>query len=382
MIYLDNAASSFPKPECVCREMDRCMREYCANPGRGSHSLSVMAGTAVMAARDVICGLFNIHDPMRLVFTKNATEALNIAIKGTVFSGCHVVTTSMEHNSVMRPLRALERDIGLEVTVVKGNELGEIDPDGIRKEIKKNTALIVSTLSSNVNGVVMPIKEIGYIASQSGLIFLVDASQGAGSIAIDVEALNIGMMAFPGHKGLLGPQGTGCLYVREDIPIKTLMEGGTGSNSESPYQPDFLPDMLESGTLNTPGIVGLGAGTSYIGVIGLERIAAYKHRLVKMLIEGFSKIPGVSLYSVSDKSRNSGIVAINLKDLDSAELSYILDSEYGIYTRAGLHCSPGAHRALGTEKRGAVRFSVSCFNTVAEIIYTLDALEKISWNTL
>ena len=207
MIYLDNAATSFPKPECVCREMDRCMRDYCANPGRGGHPLSIKAGAAVMSAREAICSLFNIHDPMRLIFTKNATEALNIAIKGIVFSGCHVITTSMEHNSVMRPLRTLERDISIEVTVVKGNELGEIDPDDIKKEIRKNTVLIVSTLSSNVNGIVMPIKEIGHIAAQSGLIFLVDASQGAGSMAIDVETQNISMMAFPGHKGLLGPQG-------------------------------------------------------------------------------------------------------------------------------------------------------------------------------
>ena len=382
MIYLDNAATSFPKPECVCREMDRCMREYCANPGRSGHPLSLKAGAAVMASREAICSLFNICDPMRLVFTKNATEALNIAIKGTAFSGCHVITTSMEHNSVMRPLRALERDIGIEVTVVRGNELGEIDPDDIRKEIKKNTVLIISTLSSNVNGIVMPIKELGYIASQSDLAFLVDASQGAGSMAIDVEELNISMMAFPGHKGLLGPQGTGCLYVSNGIPIKTLMEGGTGSNSDSHYQPDFLPDMLESGTLNTPGIVGLGTGASYIATAGAGQIAAQKHRLVKILIEGFSQIPGVNLYSVSDINRNSGIVAINLRDLDSGELSYILDKEYGIYTRAGFHCSPGAHKTLGTEKTGVVRFSPSLFNKVSEMIYTLDALEKISWKTI
>ena len=382
MIYLDNAATSFPKPECVCREMDRCMREYCANPGRGGHPLSIKAGAAVMSARDAICSLFNIHDPMRLVFTKNATEALNIAIKGTTFPGCHVITTAMEHNSVMRPLRTLERNYGVEVTVVEGNELGEIDPEDIKKEIRKNTALIISTLSSNVNGVVMPINEIGHIASRSGVLFLVDASQGAGSMAIDIETLNVDMMAFPGHKGLLGPQGTGGLYVGEGISIKPLMEGGTGSNSDSSLQPAFFPDLLESGTLNTPGIVGLGTGARYIASIGVEQVFAYKHKLVKLLIEGFSKIPGLTLYSVSDKNRNSGIVAINLKDLDSAELSYIIDREYGIYTRAGLHCSPGAHKVLGTEKRGAVRFSVGYFNTEAELIYTLDALERISWKTL
>ena len=378
MIYLDNAATSFPKPDCVCREMDRCMREYCANPGRGGHMLSVKAGMAVVEARNVICNLFHITDPMRLCLAKNATEALNMAIKGIATPGCHMITTGMEHNSVIRPLRTLERDLGVELSIVTGNELGEIEPDIIKKEIRNNTVLIICTLSSNVNGIIMPISEIGHIAREAGVNFLVDASQGAGSLIVDIKNQNIDLLAFPGHKGLMGPQGTGCLYVKEGITLKPLMEGGTGSNSGYPYQPEVMPDLLESGTINTPGVVGLAWGARYVSERGVAEIGEYKNHLVQMLFYGFSYIPGIINYSVADRSRNSGIVAINLANLDSTELSYILDKEYGIYTRAGLHCAPGAHRILGTEKRGVVRFSVGCLNSEADIMSTIEAVKKIS----
>ena len=378
MVYLDNAATSFPKPECVCREMDRCMREYCANPGRGGHALSVKAGMAVTDTREKICKLFNIRETLQLSFAKNATEALNTAIKGVLVPGCHVITTAMEHNSVMRPLRALERDIDLEISIIDGNGLGEVDPDSFRNQIKSKTALIISSLSSNVNGIIMPIQEIGRIARETGVLFLVDASQGAGSITLDVEKANIDLLAFSGHKGMLGPQGTGCLYVREGLKLKSLMEGGTGSNSEYPFQPEIMPDLLESGTLNTPGIVGLGAGASFISDMGINKLGEYKQSLVKLMHEGLRCIPGITFYSVPDKNRNSGITAINLADLDSTELSYLLDREYGICTRAGLHCSPGAHRRLGTAIRGVVRLSVGCFNTRDEITYTIGAIEEVS----
>ncbi|MGI6669252.1 MAG: aminotransferase class V-fold PLP-dependent enzyme [Acetivibrionales bacterium] len=379
MIYLDNAATSFPKPECVYTEMNRCMREYCSNPGRGSHSLSVKSGMAVMSARERICSLFNISDPMRIAFTKNATEALNMAIKGVASPGCHIITTCMEHNSVMRPLRTLVRDMGIRLSVVSGNWLGEIEPEDIRREIRRNTVLIVSTLSSNVNGAVMPINEIGQISREHGILFLVDASQGAGSMVLDVARHNIDMLAVPGHKGLMGPQGTGFLYVRNGVMLKTLMEGGTGSNSENVYQPEIMPDMLESGTLNTPGIVGLGAGVRYIAETGVERIGEEKYGLIKMLIDGIKDIPRVRLYSAYEKHRNSGIVAMNLDGIDSAELSHMLDRDYGICTRAGLHCAPGAHRILGTLQTGAVRFSAGFFNTEVEIINTIKAIETISY---
>lgn len=378
MIYLDNAATSFPKPEAVYMEMDRCMREYCANPGRGGHVLSLKAGMAVMEARNSICRLFNIPDPLRLAFAKNATEAINMAVKGTVTRGCHIITTGMEHNSVMRPLMTAERDMGADITIVKGNDLGEIEPDSVKKEIRGNTALIVCTLSSNVNGVIMPIGEIGRIAREAGVRFLLDASQGAGSLEVDTEKQSVDLLAFPGHKGLLGPQGTGGLYVRSGIDLKPLMEGGTGSNSDHLDQPGFMPDLLESGTLNTPGIAGLACGVNYILDRGRENIRRYKQKLTGMLFDGLRCIPGIKLYCPSGEGRNSGIVAVNLWDMDSSELSYILDREFGICTRAGLHCAPGAHRILGTLKRGIVRFSLSCLNTEQEIIQTIEAVEKIS----
>ena len=378
MIYLDNAATSFPKPEIVCAEMDRCMREYCANPGRGGHVLSIKAGMAVNHAREKLSGIFNITDPMQLIFTKNATEALNIAIKGTAYEGCHFITTCMEHNAVMRPLRTLERDMGIEISIVPGNSIGETDPADVKRCIKSNTAMIISTLSSNVNGIIMPVADIGRICREAGVLFLVDASQGAGSIALDVEADMIDMLAFPGHKGLLGPQGTGGLYVRKDIKLKTLMEGGTGSNSEYAYQPEIMPDMFESGTLNTPGIAGLVAGAEFMVQTGISRIHDHKSYLVSLLSDGLSQIPGVILYSVADRNRNSGIVAMNLGKLDSTELSYLLDRDFGICTRAGLHCAPAAHEVLGTGRCGIVRFSTGCFNTENEIIRTIDAVDRIA----
>lgn len=378
MIYLDNAATSFPKPESVYLEMDRCMRDYCANPGRGGHSMAIEAGRAVAEARDVICSFFNIRNPMQLCFMKNATEALNSAIKGWLKPGDHVVTTCMEHNSVMRPLRTLERDIGIELSIAAGNELGEIEPDVVKKHIKMNTRLIVSTLSSNVNGVIMSFGILGRMAREAGVPFLLDASQGAGYIKVDVEEQCIDMLAFPGHKGLLGPQGTGGLFVREGITLKPLMEGGTGSNSEYPYQPEVMPDLLESGTLNTAGIVGLCAGIEYIMARGLEIAGRHRDILTKRLVEGLKRVDGVNLYSAAEKSRNSGIAAINLEGMDSTEFSYILDKEYGIAVRAGLHCAPSAHRTLGTEKTGIVRLSIGCFNTIEEIDQTLEAVRNIS----
>ena len=379
MIYLDNAATSYPKPDNVYQEMLRCMKEYCANPGRGGHELSLRSGRAVMEAREIIANFFNIKDPMRLIFTKNATEALNIGFRA-LNKGDHVITTSMEHNSVIRPLKTLERDMGIELTIVQGNEFGEVSSKDFEKNIKSNTRMIVCTLSSNVNGIIMPIKEIGDIAKKNNVIFFVDASQGAGTIELDVNYNNIDMMAFPGHKSLLGPQGTGGLYVAEGIEIKPLMQGGTGSSSENLFQPEILPDALESGTLNTPGIVGLGEGIKFINSFGLENIRKYKSLLIEQIYDGLSSINGVIIYSKKEASNNSGIVAFNFEEVESTEVSYVLDKVYGIASRAGLHCAPLAHQTLGTLKSGAVRLSVGCFNTKDEINILLKALKEISDN--
>jgi cysteine desulfurase family protein len=378
MIYLDNAATTYPKPEQVYIEMDRCMRRYCANPGRGGHAMSIASGQAVMQVREELSRFFNIQNPIRLCFTKNATESLNIAMKGVLNPGDHVITSGMEHNSVIRPLKTLQRDIGIEISIIRGSEFGEIDPDDIRKQIKPNTRLLVFTLSSNVNGIILPAAEIGRIAGEYGITFLLDGSQGAGSIDIDVEKMNIGLLAFPGHKSLMGPQGTGGLYIRENIKVCSIISGGTGSNSENYYQPEDMPDMMESGTLNTPGIVGLGSGIRFINEVGLENIRARKHELIKRLHEGAEEIKGVRLYSRKEMANNSGIVALNIEGVASTEVSYVLDKAYKIATRAGLHCAPLAHETLGTIKDGVVRFSVGYFNNPDEIDLTLSALREIS----
>jgi len=378
MVYLDNAATSFPKPLRVYDEIDRCMRTYCANPGRGGHAMSIASGKAVSEAREKISAFFNIDNPLRLGFTKNATEAINIAIKGVLRPGDHVITTCMEHNAVIRPLKTLERDGIISLSIVEGDDFGQIDIGDLLNYINAHTRLIVCTLSSNVNGIVYPIKEIGRIARTRGILFLVDASQGAGAEEIDVDEMNIDMLAFPGHKGLLGPQGTGGIYIREGIDIVPIMQGGTGSVSDYLYQPEIMPDMIESGTLNTPGIVGLACGVDFIKETGLGNIKIFKYSLIKRLMEGMEEIDGIVQYSMKDIDNNTGIAAMNFKDVDSSEVSYILDKEFGIATRAGLHCAPLAHKTLGTAGQGVVRFSVGCFNTIEDIDYTLEALRKIS----
>ncbi|MFZ5985900.1 MAG: aminotransferase class V-fold PLP-dependent enzyme [Bacillota bacterium] len=380
MIYLDNAATSYPKPERVYDEMLKCMKEYCANSGRGGHEMSIKSGRAVLEARETISNFFNIRNSMQVVFTKNATEALNIAIKGVLKPGDHAITTSMEHNSVIRPIKTLERDNNVELTIVRGNEFGEIDPEDIRKNIKTNTKLIACTLSSNVNGIIMPVKDIGEIAFEEGILFLVDASQGAGSIKVDVDESKIDLLAFPGHKGLLGPQGTGGLFVRDKVKIEPIIHGGTGSSSENIYQPEIFPDVLESGTLNTPGIVGLGYGIEFINNFGLENISMYKHMLIKRLYEGIMELKGVKIYSRHEAEKNSGIVSFNFENVESTEVSYVLDKVYGIASRAGLHCAPLAHETLGTLNTGTIRLSVGCFNTLDEIETAVNSLKEISEN--
>ncbi len=378
MIYLDNAATSWPKPDCVISAMTQCLKEYCANPGRGSHGLSSAAGLAVSRAREKVAEFFNIKDPLRLCFTKNATEALNTAIYGVLKPHDYVIATGMEHNSVLRPLKTLERDRKISLTLLKGNRFGEIDLGELAQSFRPETRLVVSTLSSNVNGIMMPIAEIGEMARSRGALFLVDASQGAGSVLIDVESMNIDLLAFPGHKGLMGPQGTGGLYVGPDVDIKPLMQGGTGSNSELIYQPEYLPDLIESGTLNTPGIVGLASAIDFIRETGIDNIGKHRHRLVERLHEGISRLEGITVYSRPEKGKNSGIVAFNFDWADSNEIAYILDKKYNIAVRAGLHCAPAAHATLGTLRRGAVRISPGWFNTMDEIEYVIKTIEEIS----
>lgn len=367
MIYLDNAATSFPKPEAVYNAMDRCLRTYCANPGRGSHAMSVASARTVTGTRERIAKLLKIKDCLNISFTKNATEALNIAIYGSLSSGDHVITTCMEHNSVIRPLKTLEKYGGIRLTIVEGDSFGRIDPEVIGKNINRRTRLIVCTLSSNVNGIIMPVEEIGRIAHDNGIMYLIDASQGLGSINLDVSKVYAGMLAFPGHKGLLGPQGTGGLYVSPDIKLRPLMTGGTGSRSESMLQPEIMPDKFESGTLNTPGIAGLGAGIEFIEKNGIDNIRKKKDELINRLYDGIYRNKNIRIFSPDNAEENSGIVAFNISGMDSTEVSYTLDKQYNIACRSGLHCAPLAHNHFKTLNSGIVRLSVGCFNTNAEI---------------
>jgi len=378
MIYLDNAATSFPKPDSVYIEMEKCMRTYCANPGRGSHAMAVQSALAVINTREHIAKLLNVRDYLNICFTKNATEALNLAICGCLSQGDHVITTCMEHNSVLRPLKTLEKSNGIKLTIVTGDDLGRIDPNQIKKSINKKTRLIVCTLSSNVNGIIMPIKDISKIASDNGIMFLIDAAQGLGCIKIDLNNLYASMVAFPGHKGLMGPQGTGGLYVAPKVNLKPLMSGGTGSKSGFLFQPDILPDKYESGTLNTPGIIGLGAGVEFIQKTGVDAIKTKKDALIKRLHAGIAQNRRIKIFSPENTEENSGIVAFNINGIDSSEISDILDKNYSIASRAGLQCAPLAHHHFKTQNSGIVRLSVGYFNSINDIDKTILAINKIA----
>ncbi|MEA4846794.1 MAG: aminotransferase class V-fold PLP-dependent enzyme [Clostridiaceae bacterium] len=377
MIYLDNAATTFPKPEEVYRAVDDCLRNYCANPGRGGHKLSLKSGRVVLEARELLTELFDFDSPDDIILTHNATEALNLALKGFLKKGGHIITTSMEHNSVMRPLKALEK-LGIETAVVQCNEYGEIDIGSIEKEIKRETVLIAATHASNVVGTVLPIGDIGDLAKRYKLDFLVDASQTAGVYEIDVKKMNISMLAFAGHKSLMGPQGTGGLYIKRGLELTPLQEGGTGSKSESLYQPDIMPDRFESGTHNTPGIAGLCAGLRFIKSKGIHNIKAHEQELVSYFLDGLAEIKDVKVYGTKDINRHAPVVSINIGDIGSSEISYILDQTFDIATRSGLHCAPMAHKTIGTLEQGTVRFSFSYFNTKEQIDTTLNAIEHIA----
>ncbi|HZJ57695.1 MAG TPA: aminotransferase class V-fold PLP-dependent enzyme [Clostridia bacterium] len=378
MIYMDNAATTWPKPDVVYNAVMKTMKYYGANPGRSSHNMAVEAANILLYTREMLCQLFNAGDPFRMIFTYNATDSLNLAIKGILNKSDHVITTSMEHNSVIRPLMHLA-DLGVETTVVPADSEGLIDPDDIKKNIRSNTRLIISTHASNVTGTLMPIEAIGKIAEASGVYFLLDAAQTAGLVPIDVSKLSVDLVAMPGHKGLLGPQGTGVLYVKEGIALKQIREGGTGSQSESVYQPMFLPDRYESGTLNTPGIAGLGAGIGYILGNSQDRALDHVANMEKLLVNALWQIRGIKVYGPKDMKHRSGIVSINVWDRDSREIVNILNADYGIAARGSLHCAPLAHETIGTKEQGTVRLSPGEFNTLDEVKACVKALGEISY---
>ncbi len=375
-IYLDNAATSFPKPEAVYQAVDRAQRES-ASPGRGGHSRSLAASRIVFDAREAVAGLFAIGDAARVVFTANATEAINLALFGLLQPGDRVVTSTMEHNAVTRPLRALQEK-GVQTVKIPADERGFVDPDAIKKACAEKTRMVVLSHCSNVTGTLQPIEEIGPWCRKHGILFLLDAAQSAGLFDIDVEALGIDLLAAPGHKGLLGPQGTGFLYVREGLRPTPVLFGGTGGNSHSELPPEELPERLECGTLNTPGLAGLAAGIEFLQQEGLWAVRTRESRLLAELVAGLKEIAGSELYGPLATGFHGGAVSFNLTGRDPAEIGFLLDHDHGVQVRVGLHCAPDAHRTIGTFPRGTVRVSPGYFTTPEDVHHFIAALAAIA----
>lgn len=379
MIYFDNAATSWPKPPGVAEAMTHYLNNIGASPGRSGHRLAIEAARAVYGAREAVAELFHAPDPLRVVFGANVTEALNLALNGLLRPGDHVVTSSLEHNSVMRPLRALERE-GVALTVAPCSTQGELDPADLEAAIRPDTRLIVLNHASNVVGTLLPIAEAGRIARQSGILLLVDAAQTAGAYPIDVQADAIDLLAFTGHKSLYGPMGTGGLVIGERVDagrLAPLKRGGTGSRSEHEEQPAFLPDRCESGTPNAVGLAGLAAGVRWVLGQGVERIRAHEQALTEHLLAGLAAIPGVTVYGTGDARRQTATVSFNITGRQPSEVGLHLDGRYEIMCRVGLHCAPAAHRTLGTFPGGTVRFGLAAFNTAAEVERALEAVAAL-----
>ncbi|MCS7281497.1 MAG: aminotransferase class V-fold PLP-dependent enzyme [Desulfobacterota bacterium] len=378
MVYLDNAATSWPKPQTVIEAMVSFMERIGANPGRSGHRLSLEAARIIFEARELLANIFGVSDPNRIVFTKNATEAINIVLKGLLKPGDHVITSSMEHNSVMRPLRSLERK-GVSVSVVRCFQDGSIRVEDIEREIKFNTKAVIVTHASNVTGTLMPIKEISERIKRNGLIFCVDAAQTAGSLTIDVEKLGIDVLFFTGHKSLFGPQGTGGLYIRKGLEyeIEPQEEGGTGSRSEFEEHPDFMPDRFEAGTPNTVGIAGLLASLKFLKDHGIEKIREKELKLTDKILAKLSAIRGVKIYGPKDPERMIPIISFSVEGISPSDISLRLDEEFNIMTRPGLHCSPSAHKTIGTFPQGTVRLSLGLFTDEGEIDFVVEAIKKI-----
>ena len=380
MIYFDNAATSWPKPPCVADAMTRFLAAIGASPGRGGHRLSLEAGRMVYETREAIAELFHAPDPLRVIFTHNVTEALNLALCGLLRPGQHVIVSSMEHNSMMRPLRDLEeRDV--ELSVIPCSPEGFLNADDIRAAIRPNTVMIALNHASNVVGTIQPIREIGAIAREHHLLFLLDAAQSAGTCQIDMRFDQIDLLAFTGHKALLGPTGTGGLIIGERVKLSEfapLKRGGTGSASELEIQPGFLPDRFESGTMNAVGIAGLSAALRWIKERGLEQIRADEIALTRLLLNGLRDIPGVTVYGIGDAAKQTATVSFNIEQIEPSSAAFWLDEEFGICCRVGLHCSPATHKTIGTFPRGTVRFGLGAFNTPDEINAALAAVRLLA----
>ena len=378
-IYLDNAATTFPKPEAVYRAVDDTLRRLGVNPGRGSYQLVLEAGRLVYGVRETVADFFNLSDPTGVVFTANATEAINLALFGLLQSGDTVVTTTMEHNALSRPLHALA-ERGVEVRKVPVDNTGLVSTVDIRQAATASggkARMIALSHCSNVTGTIQPVEEIGPWCRREGILLLVDAAQSAGLLPIDMQAMGIDLLAAAGHKSLLGPPGTGLLCLAEGVLPQPLFYGGTGGNSLSPTMPEELPERLECGTLNTPALAGLQAGIEHVRDMGLEGVRKHKSALLTQLIDGLRTLPGVHIYGPAQAEYQGGALSFTLADHDPAEVGYRLDEEYGICVRTGLHCAPDAHHSIGTLPGGTIRVSPGLFNSATDIDALLGAVTRL-----
>ncbi|MGB9840291.1 aminotransferase class V-fold PLP-dependent enzyme [Thermovenabulum sp.] len=378
-IYFDNAATSYPKPIMVLNAMQEYFLNIGASPGRGGYKNSINAGRIIFEARSKLKKLFNAPKEENIIFTLNITHAINFSLNSLLKPGDHVITSSMEHNSVIRPLRFLEKNRNIELSIINCSKEGILDPGEIRKAIKRNTKLIVLTHASNVTGTIMPVEEISKIKQEYEIFLLLDTAQTAGFLDIDFKKLNLDILAFTGHKSLLGPQGTGGLVISDPMAeiLIPFIHGGTGSKSENEFQPDFLPDKFEAGTPNTIGIAGLSAALDFLEKENIKKIRAHELRLTERFIETIKEIPEITLYGTGNKDRRVSTVSITVKDFDPSFLAYKLDNIYNIMVRPGLHCAPLAHKTIGTFPHGTLRFSFGYFNTMEEVEFALKALIKI-----
>lgn len=375
-IYLDHAATSHPKPDLVVKAVMRALTEENANPGRSGYERAINASGRIMEARNLIKKVLGARDEFEIIFTHNCTEALNLAIKGVLTKGSHVISSSLEHNSVLRVLGEMEKRGEIEWTVVEPESGGYIDPKSYIKALRKNTYLLILTHASNVTGAIQPLEAVGKIAKDAGVYYLVDGAQAAGETETDVLKYNCSFYAFAGHKGMLGPQGTGGLYIKKGIRINTIKEGGTGSSSESVLQPEEIPERYEAGTMNLPGLMGLKEGAEYV-LANKDKIIGNIRMLTDALYEGLKGIKGVTLYTPPNPDFRTGVVSFNVNDLNSQETAEYL-SMHGFSVRSGLHCAPFAHRWLKTLDRGAVRASVGYSNTMHEIDLFLESVYMLS----
>ena len=376
-VYLDNASTTFPKPKVVADSIYNYLVNVGGNANRSNYSNALESSRELLKARMNIAKFFNFDKPENVIFTNNITTSLNILIKGILKSGDHVISSTMEHNSILRPLTEMKNSLNVTIDFVKASSLGFLEPSDIKKAIKPNTKLVILAHGSNVTGSIQQLKEMGEICKENNIFFIIDTAQTAGSVKVDMKDLNADAIAFTGHKSLLGPQGIGGFIINDRLNkcCTPLFSGGTGSLSHSLTQPDFLPDKFESGTLNMPGIIGLSRAIEYINSIDLSTIEEHNKKLRKKLFEGLNNINNITTYGSINNSTTC--VSFNYKNIDPAEIGFYLD-ENGIKTRCGLHCAPLAHKTIGSFPNGTVRLSLSYFNTLEEIDYTLSVINKLS----